>query len=156
MGVLTMEKFSKRVLASHVYGRLDAIQHEHRFDPRDGWAQVRGLGEEKNRAYGEYDALLRLVDVFGLDRVEARPEEHAPSPRVDREEPIVVDHGYDPSDGMVHVRDSREIGTLALCGRRGQTTVSSAWGYWGPTGRGYDEVCKACVQVERQRQRGAR
>lgn len=56
------------------------------------------------------------------------------------------------SDGFVHIRRRPNAATIdpALCGRRGQTTVTSAWGHWGPAGKGFDQMCPKCVEVERE------
>ncbi len=56
-------RFSKALLAEYI------AKHAFRFDfnPRDGWNQVNGKGEEANRNYGEFRALLDLANEFELD-----------------------------------------------------------------------------------------
>jgi hypothetical protein len=63
---LPNDRFSKAKLAAYVERRRIELQTEFGFDPTNGWAQVEGKGEAVNRAYGEYDSLANLVDVFGL------------------------------------------------------------------------------------------
>jgi hypothetical protein len=60
------KRFSKAKMIAHLERLLADIQATHNFDPTNGWAQVRGHGEEKNREYGRY-AMLRglLVDLRG-------------------------------------------------------------------------------------------
>lgn len=36
-----------------------------------------------------------------------------------------------------------------FCGKRYQASVTEAWGYWGPDGDGYAEVCQECVAAWR-------
>ncbi len=62
-----MPRFSKATLAAFVFKRTEALEKEHKFDSQDGYAQVRGKGEEKNRAYGEFNMLLDLADEFELE-----------------------------------------------------------------------------------------
>lgn len=57
-----MARFSKQLLLSHLDAQILELQDEYKFDPMNGWAQVEGKGEERNRKYGEYDALLRLSE----------------------------------------------------------------------------------------------
>lgn len=60
-----------------------------------------------------------------------------------------VKQAFDPSDGKVHVVDSRKPGTHhTRCGKTGQTTVSSAEGFWGPEGKGWDDICRECHRIE--------
>jgi len=61
----------------------------------------------------------------------------------------VVKRASDPDDGKVHVRASGAPIDPALCGRRGQTTISSASGWWGPDGKGWPDVCRECHRIER-------
>lgn len=62
MSTLTSEKrFSKRKMIEHLERRLQSIQAEHNFDPTNGYVQVRGRGDDKNRAYGEYSMLRDLL-----------------------------------------------------------------------------------------------
>ncbi len=63
----------------------------------------------------------------------------------DREEP----HRYDPDDGKIHVRTSPSTPTAepVLCGRTGAASVSEAYGYWGPGGAGFHEICPTCFKI---------
>lgn len=54
----------------------------------------------------------------------------------------------DPSDGKIHVRRAGVPIDTALCGKTGQATMSSAAGWWGPEGRGWENTCRKCHQVE--------
>lgn len=57
---------------------------------------------------------------------------------------------FDPSDRKVHVvkNDRREGLPLTLCGLTGQSWVSSASGWWGPEGKGWSDMCRACHRIE--------
>lgn len=59
----------------------------------------------------------------------------------------------DPGDGQVHVRERRDSPTAApaLCGLTGQATVSEAYGFWGPGGDGFKDMCKTCVEADHKR-----
>lgn len=48
----------------------------------------------------------------------------------------------------VHVRVSEKKPNSALCGKEGVSTVSSAWGWWGPEGKGWEWMCKKCAKLE--------
>lgn len=63
---MSASRFSRRVVADEISRALAALYRDHDFDERDGYAQVRGRGEEINRAYGEWDALLRLSERLGV------------------------------------------------------------------------------------------
>ena len=41
-------------------------------------------------------------------------------------------------------------GGIAKCGLGGVTTVTRAWGYWGPGGEGFKDVCKECLATEEE------
>lgn len=58
-------RFSKASLLEHLDRRITALQEKYRFDPMNGWAQVRGRGEEINREYGEYATLRDLRSRVG-------------------------------------------------------------------------------------------
>jgi len=73
------------------------------------------------------------------------PNETRPVKRSEKKAPPVAD----PDDGKVHVRTSGVPIDPALCGRRGQTTISSASGWWGPDGSGWPDVCRECHRIER-------
>lgn len=59
----------------------------------------------------------------------------------------------DKDDGKVHVRETPSSPTAArtLCGKTGQATVSEAWGFWGPGGSGFEDMCKPCVKADHAR-----
>ena len=59
-------RFSKATLAARLSDRVTRLQLEWNFDPRNGYAQVEGRGEEINRAYGEWNALRDLMEEFDL------------------------------------------------------------------------------------------
>jgi hypothetical protein len=59
-------RFSKQTVIDYIARRQSELEAEFGFDPRNGWSQVDGKGEEINRAYGEYASLSTLVDVFEL------------------------------------------------------------------------------------------
>lgn len=61
-----MDRFSRSAVAAWAWIGIDALEREHGFDSRNGWAQVEGKGEAVNRAYGEYETLRGLVDAWGL------------------------------------------------------------------------------------------
>ncbi len=43
----------------------------------------------------------------------------------------------------VHIRSPRDC-RMTVCGLRDQTTISEAWGGWGPGGDGFKDVCPDC------------
>lgn len=55
-------------------------------------------------------------------------------------------------DGLVHLRrtDDAPVTATAWCGQplHMLVTVMDAVGYWGPDGRGWWQVCKACVAAK--------
>jgi hypothetical protein len=63
---VTKERFSKQTLADHVFRNLRSLHEEHRFDPDNGWSQVIGKSQEINRAYGRWEALTAIADIYGL------------------------------------------------------------------------------------------
>jgi hypothetical protein len=62
-----LDRFSKKILARWIGRRLASIEQTYHFNPRNGWDQVNKKGEAANRAYGEWNLLRDLVDVFDLD-----------------------------------------------------------------------------------------
>ena len=64
--------------------------------------------------------------------------------------PIAPPVQLDPGDKKVHVRTRVDAPTSApaLCGKTGQATVSEAFGFWGPGGAGYEDMCKPCVEAD--------
>jgi len=87
-------RFSKQTLTYYIQTRIDKLQTDWGFDPRNGYAQIRAVAErrqkasksaidrmalqpiidEANRAYGEFDALRNMADEFGLDVNLTAPE----------------------------------------------------------------------------------
>ena len=59
-------RFSKVKLAAYLLRRIDAIERTRNFDTMNGWQQVDGAGEEANRDYAEWHALLEVARDFGL------------------------------------------------------------------------------------------
>ncbi len=66
------QRFSKAALADHVFAVIDGIQKKYHFNPNNGWNQVDGKGEESNRAYSEFAAMMNLVSIYGLVHPEDR------------------------------------------------------------------------------------
>lgn len=54
------------------------------------------------------------------------------------------------SDGKIHIRKRPEAAAIepAWCGRILESTITDAFGYWGPGGDGYAEVCKECEKAK--------
>jgi hypothetical protein len=54
---------------------------------------------------------------------------------------------------QVHVRKHSHFRPTekAYCGRKNVSTVSSAWGFWGPGGLGYEMICKQCERLEKKK-----
>lgn len=61
------QRFSKAKLLAAIRLRRNELELQYDFDPGNGYAQVRGKGEEINHAYGEYDGLARLRTYLDLD-----------------------------------------------------------------------------------------
>lgn len=59
-------RFSKATLLQHCQLHIDRLTREFRFDRNNGWKQVEGRGEAVNRAYGKYEALSDVIDIFNL------------------------------------------------------------------------------------------
>lgn len=59
----------------------------------------------------------------------------------------------DKSDEKVHVRANPSAPTSApvLCGKTNQTSVSEAWGFWGPGGAGFSDVCQGCFKIQKEK-----
>lgn len=60
------ERFSKRTLARHVFTTMETLAKRHRFTAANGWAQVENKSAEVNRAYGEWDMLRHIADLYDL------------------------------------------------------------------------------------------
>lgn len=54
--------FSKKAMIEHLTICAERLQKEHRFDPGNGWNQVKGKSEEVNRAYGQWRTYLQILD----------------------------------------------------------------------------------------------
>lgn len=86
------ERFSKKALTEHIQKRLDVLQRHWGFDPGNGTAQIRGIGQHRKQtnpllggagyeehqiaaaeAYGEFRSLLDMATHFELE-VGATPE----------------------------------------------------------------------------------
>ena len=62
---LIKKRFSRSLVIDHLIQQLDLLIDEYGFDNNVGWIQVQGLGEEKNRAYGEFKLLNDLIENLG-------------------------------------------------------------------------------------------
>jgi hypothetical protein len=62
-----VSRFSKSVLLDYINRHCDALEQEWKFDSDNGYAQVEGKSSAANRAYGEWNALRTIVEVFDLD-----------------------------------------------------------------------------------------
>jgi hypothetical protein len=64
------ERFSKKTLATHLYRQIKYLGEKYKFDPSNGYNQVKGRGgelrDELNRAYGEWNYACQLMDQFDL------------------------------------------------------------------------------------------
>lgn len=65
-------------------------------------------------------------------------------------ETTMTTHKHEKSDGKIHVRRTASSPSTdpALCGKRDQTTLTSAWGFYGPEGQGFKDICLECFEVE--------
>lgn len=80
-----MVRFSKAILAKYIVDHIKPgwlspegdDDEKLKFNPDHGWAQVEGKGEDVNRAYGSFRALLDLAEEFGLD-LNAEPPKPKP------------------------------------------------------------------------------
>ena len=59
---MAMARFSKAVLRDWLTKSIAHMEHEYGFTRATGWSQVNNKGEAMNRAYGEYDMLLTILD----------------------------------------------------------------------------------------------
>jgi hypothetical protein len=57
-----MKRFNKTNLLDYLKIKVDCLQEEWDFDPKNGWAQVEKASFEKIMAYGEYDAYRGIID----------------------------------------------------------------------------------------------
>ena len=58
-------RFSRATLRNWLTECIERREREHGFSRRSGWKQAEGYGEAVNRAYGEYDMLLTIMDEWG-------------------------------------------------------------------------------------------
>lgn len=63
---MAQARFSKTTLAAEVFKRIHRLECDFNFERGNGYAQVTGKGDELNRAYGEFHALLDLAQEFDL------------------------------------------------------------------------------------------
>ena len=61
-----MSRFSKAAVASWANRRIDMLEEEFHFDRQNGYSQVAEKDAAANRAYGEWNALLNLIEEFNL------------------------------------------------------------------------------------------
>ncbi len=114
-----MARFSKATLAKYIADHIK-LGHEsgakwtpgdqNKFNPDHGWAQVEGKGEDVNRAYGSFRALLDLAEEFGLD-LNAEPPKPKPPRKKHISERLSNDmrtlRGYGQTEGyMKAIRDA--------------------------------------------------
>ena len=63
---MSKPRFSRAALGEYITKRILYLEGHHGFDRNNGYAQVKGKGEELNRLYGEYSTLRDLVQEFEL------------------------------------------------------------------------------------------
>lgn len=53
-------------------------------------------------------------------------------------------------DYEVHIRKHPDDATAkpVWCGQTGVASITDAWGYYGPGGDGYDDVCRGCLNAQ--------
>ena len=61
------KRFSKQLFAKEVWEKIYHLEKTYGFKSYDGWNQVKGKGEEINRAYGEYNCLFMLTNEYNLE-----------------------------------------------------------------------------------------
>ena len=61
---MSKPRFSKQALLEGLQIAIDSLKKEHGFRHDNGWNQVRGKGEEANRAYGEFEAYSHVRDMI--------------------------------------------------------------------------------------------
>lgn len=61
----------------------------------------------------------------------------------------------DPDDGKIHIRKRPDAAAIepAYCGKRGMSTITEPWGYYGRGNAGFDQVCTECVEAFENRHR---
>lgn len=57
----------------------------------------------------------------------------------------------------IHIRKRPDDATAkpVWCGTTGVTSITEAWGFYGPGGLGHDVVCRGCIDAQRAARRGA-
>ena len=60
-------------------------------------------------------------------------------------------------DRDVHIRKHPDDATAkhVWCGQTGVASITETWGYYGPGGDGYADVCHGCIDASRAARRGA-
>jgi hypothetical protein len=61
----------------------------------------------------------------------------------------------DKSEIHIRKRPDDACAKPVWCGATGVASITEAWGYYGPGGDGYDDVCRCCIDAERAARRGA-
>jgi hypothetical protein len=61
------------------------------------------------------------------------------------------------SEREIHVRKHPDDAAAkpVWCGQIGVASITEAWGYYGPSGNGHNDVCRACLAVQRGARRSA-
>jgi hypothetical protein len=58
------DRFCRASVLKYLEEREKYLRESNRFDFGNGWSQVNGKGEEKNRAYGEWRLACELIEEF--------------------------------------------------------------------------------------------
>lgn len=61
---MNRERFSRDFVLRGLMDRERRLRDSNKFTDRTGYAQVTGKGEEKNRAYGEWNMLCMLIEEY--------------------------------------------------------------------------------------------
>jgi len=61
---MTTKRFTKEKLLLDLVRMRDSRGLQHGFIAGNGWAQVKGKGEELNREYGEWDFIRDLISMI--------------------------------------------------------------------------------------------
>lgn len=57
-------RLSAKAIVTHLEIKAARLERDYGFDGANGWDQVRGKGEEVNRAYGQYVAMRDLLNAI--------------------------------------------------------------------------------------------
>jgi hypothetical protein len=68
-----MARFSKTALVSYLQAKIGRLQGEYGFNTGDGYHQVERREPAVQRAYGEFDALITLLDAVESGYVSEEP-----------------------------------------------------------------------------------